>query len=402
MESLKEDTDTFSHFGAQVADRDAGLRTEFFVKKDDSAAPKTASTVTNSQSKEANQTFSILIVDDDEMNRDVLERRLNRQGYRVQMAENGRLAVDLVQKEKFDLILLDLMMPVLDGFGALTEFKNNAVTRHIPVIMLSARDEIDNVVRCIEIGAEDYLPKPFNPLLLNARIEASLEKKRLRDQEQAFVKKLYVEREKSKRLLLNILPASIADRLKDGQTNIAESFEKASVLFARIHGITELSKERSPQEIVTLINDLISGFDWLAEFYRFEKANTLGDTYMAVSGVPTPRDDYVQVNAEMALEMMRITKRFNSRNSLDVQLRIGISSGPVMAGIIGKKFITYYFWGETVDIANKMETHGKSGSIQVSSSTQQLLTDKYDFTENEEFDFSQDQTLETFFLTGRK
>src|SRR5439155_1624373 len=126
----------------------------------------------------------LLVVDDNEMNRDMLSRRLEREGYTVSVAENGRQALDLVRVQRFDLVLLDLMMPELDGFAVLERMKADDHLRHIPVIMISALDELGSVVRCIEIGAEDYLPKPFEPTLLRARIGACLEKKQLRDQEQ--------------------------------------------------------------------------------------------------------------------------------------------------------------------------------------------------------------------------
>src|SRR6266542_1247406 len=176
----------------------------------------------------------ILVVDDNEMNRDMLCRRLERQGHTVLEAEDGRKAVEILESVKVDLVLLDILMPELDGLQTLELLKANQSHRHTPVIMLSALDELDNVVRCIENGAEDFLPKPFNSVLLNARISACLEKKRLRDQEQAYLEQLRIEREKSERLLLNVLPKSIADRLKQGESTIADSFTDATVLFEAV------------------------------------------------------------------------------------------------------------------------------------------------------------------------
>jgi adenylate cyclase len=159
----------------------------------------------------------VLVVDDDEMNRDLLLRRLERQGHRVFLAENGLEALAMLRHARVDLILLDIVMPGLDGLQTLERLKADETLRHTPVIMLSALDEIDRVVRCVEVGADDYLSKPFNPVLLRARITACLEKKRLRDQEQAYLEQLQSEREKSERLLLNVLPQSIAARLKEGK-----------------------------------------------------------------------------------------------------------------------------------------------------------------------------------------
>jgi adenylate cyclase len=194
----------------------------------------------------------LLVVDDNEMNRDMLCRRLERLGHTVVEAENGRKALEILESVKVDLVLLDIIMPELDGVQTLEMLKADASHRYTPVIMLSAIDELDSVVRCIEIGAEDYLSKPFNPVLLNARIGACLEKKRLRDQEQAYLEQLRIEREKSERLLLNVLPKSIADRLKQGESTIADSFADATVLFADLGDFTKLSSRVPATEVVQM------------------------------------------------------------------------------------------------------------------------------------------------------
>ena len=160
---------------------------------------------------------SVLVVDDNEVNRDLLARRLQRQGHVVTVAEDGLQALEMLRRDPFDLVLLDIMMPQMNGYQVLENLKADEKLRHIPVIMISAVDDIDSVVRCIELGAEDYLSKPFNPVLLKARISACLEKKRLRDKEQAYLHELGLEKEKSERLLLNILPRAIAQRLKHGK-----------------------------------------------------------------------------------------------------------------------------------------------------------------------------------------
>jgi adenylate cyclase len=344
----------------------------------------------------------VLVVDDDEMNRDMLSRRLERQGHRVLVAENGLRALELLRSTRVDLILLDILMPELDGLQTLERLKTDESLRHTPVIMLSALDEIDRVVRCVEVGADDYLPKPFNPVLLRARINACLEKKRLRDQEQAYLEQLQSEREKSEHLLLNILPQSIAARLKEGETTIADSFSSATVLFADLVDFTRLAASISAPEVVRLLNEVFSQFDWLAELHRLEKIKTIGDAYMVVGGLPTPQSDHAVAVAEMALDMQKVVARMGAVGGIKLDLRIGISSGPVVAGIIGSKKFIYDLWGDTVNIASRMESQGELGTIQVSEPTYQLLSDTHFFRERGRIQIKGRGEMTTYFMLGRK
>ncbi len=274
----------------------------------------------------------ILAVDDDEMNRDMISRRLQKLGYDVTEAANGREALQKLKDGNYDLVLLDIIMPDLDGFQTLEFMKADPRLRHIPAIMLTALDDVDSIVRCIEAGAEDYVPKPFNPVILRARITASLDKKRLRDQEQAFLNQLQLERSKSERLLLNVLPKAIAERLKAGQRTIVDSFIDSTVLFADIVGFTRIAAKQSPHRTVQLLNEIFSGFDRIAEQLELEKIKTIGDAYMMVSGVPVIRSDHAQVCANAAFEMLEAVRVFNRRHQLEWGIRIGMNSGPVVAG----------------------------------------------------------------------
>ena len=343
----------------------------------------------------------ILVVDDNEMNRDMLGRRLERQGHTVLEAENGRKALEILESVKVDLVLLDVLMPELDGMQTLEMLKAHKTNRYTPVVMLSALDELDKVVRCIEIGAEDFLPKPFNSVLLNARIGACLEKKRLRDQEQAYLEQLRIEREKSERLLLNVLPKSIADRLKQGETSIADSFPDVTVLFADLGDFTRLATELPAPELVHLLDEIFSKFDWLAELHLLEKIKTIGDAYMAVGGLPMPRPDHVEAVAEMALDMQKVVTKLNAGDRKSFELRIGISTGPVVAGIIGSKKFIYDLWGDTVNIASRMESLGQLGAIQVSEPTYERLKDKYTFERRGKIEVKGKGKMTTYFLTGR-
>ncbi len=343
----------------------------------------------------------ILAVDDDDLNRDMLVRRLDKLGYEVVEASTGREALAKLKEGNFDLVLLDILMPDLDGFQTLEFMKADPRLKHLPVIMLTALDDVDSTVRCIEAGAEDYVPKPFNPVVLRARITASLEKKRLRDQEQAFLAQLQAERTKSERLLLNVLPKAIAERLKAGQRTIVDSFIDSTVLFADIVGFTRISAKQSPQRTVQLLNELFSSFDRIAEQLELEKIKTIGDAYMMVSGVPVIRADHAELCAAAAFEILGAVKAFNRRHQLDWSIRVGMNSGPVVAGIIGTKKFAYDLWGDTVNIASRMESHGQAGQVQISEVTKQLLEGKYDFQPMGLIEIKNSAPMPTYLLQRR-
>lgn len=344
----------------------------------------------------------LLVVDDHEMNRDMLSRRLERLGHTVLLAENGRQALELLKTHRVDLILLDILMPEMDGMETLGRIKQDEAVRETPVIMLSALDELDAVVTCVERGADDYLQKPFNPVLLTARINACLEKKRLRDQERAFVEELQIEREKSEQLLRNILPVSIAERLKGGETTIADDFGDVTVLFADLVDFTRLASRVPAPELVQMLNEIFSQFDWLVELHGLEKIKTIGDAYMVVGGLPVPRGDHVEAVAAMALDMLKVVARLTPPEGIQIDLRIGMSTGPVVAGIIGSKKFSYDLWGDTVNTASRMESQGEVGRIHVSESTYDRLKGDFLFEERGAMEIKGKGSMTTYFLRRRR
>jgi len=171
--------------------------------------------------------------------------------------------------------------------------------------------------------------------------------------------------------------------LKNGETTIADTFDEATVLFADIVDFQALSKQYQPERMVQLLNDLFSGFDWLVDMHGMERIRTLGDAYMAVSGIPAPHAEHGRAALDVALEMLRIAKRFNSRNGVDFKVRIGLSSGPVMAGIVGRKKFLYYVWGPTVNIARDLESSCPPDSIQVDGGIRAAFREKYVFQDSD-------------------
>ena len=344
---------------------------------------------------------AILVVDDNEANRALLTRRLTRNGHTVAHAEDGARALDMVRKHPFDLLLLDVLMPEMNGHEVLQAMKADLALRHIPVIMITGLDDLDSLIRCIEGGAEDYLTKPFDPVLLNARIGACLEKKRLRDTEQDLLRQVREAQAKSEELLLNILPRTIADRLKAGESTIVDTLPAVTVLFSDLVGFTELATRITGTEMVRLLDELFTTFDLLAREQGLEKIKTIGDAYMVVGGLPLPRADHARAVAELALNMMTAVQEKFSDPALPVRIRIGINSGPVVAGVIGRHKFSYDLWGDTVNTASRMESHGVTGGIQVSDATRQLLGDAYTFTRRDLTQVKGKGDLTAWLLTGR-
>lgn len=343
----------------------------------------------------------ILIVDDLRTNRLKLSLGLKKQGHTVAEAENGLRALEMLRTEAFDLVLLDIMMPEMDGYEVLRTMKQDSALRDVPVIVISAQDELESVVRGIELGAEDYLPKNFAPVLLKARIDASLEKKRLRDQEQAYIREIQEEREKSERLLLNILPAPIAARLKQDEGVIADHFDDVSVLFIDIVGFTPLATQMPPAEMVALLNEIFSTFDSLAAKHGLEKIKTSGDSYMVVGGVPLPNPRHLEAVAEMALDALASKEQFARGDQLPFQLRAGIHVGEVVAGVIGTQKFSYDLWGDTVNIASRMESQGLPNAIQVTETVFERLKTRYPFKPRGKISIKGKGEMMTYWLEGK-
>jgi len=342
----------------------------------------------------------ILIVDDNEDNRYTLQLMLESDGHeRITCAAGGNEAIALIKKEKFSLVLLDLMMPDLNGDEVLKATKSDPDQRDIPVVMISADTDADKVSQCIELGADDYLPKPFNPTILRARIGAALRRHSLRALESEYLGKLENEKRHCENLLRNILPAEIATRLRNGESNIADHFDDATVIFADVVGFGKITARMKAYEIVACLNQLFSEFDRLAEDAGIEKIKTVGDNYMAVSGVPTPRSNHARMAAKFALDAIAATGRLRSRLPAPFPIRVGLHSGPVMAGVIGTRRFAYDVWGDTVNIAARLEAAGQPNRVLASATTAKGLGSDYSFDGPHKIDTKEGRVLEVFFVS---
>jgi class 3 adenylate cyclase len=313
---------------------------------------------------------SILIVDDDEGNRTMLSRRLQRLGFRTTTAENGRIALERLKGAHFELMLLDIQMPELDGYQVLECLKADSERRDIPVIVLSASDEIERVARCIEMGAEDYLPKPFDPILLKARIGASLEKKRLRDREVSHLREIQEEKQRSDDLLHIILPHDVAQELKLTQAVKPRRFDNVGVLFCDIVSFTAWCDKHAPHEVLTYLQSLVEAFERISLECGLEKIKTIGDSFMATAGLLAPATNPALDCVRCGLAMIAKAKELPPH----WQVRVGIHAGPVMAGVVGRRKYQYDIWGDTVNTAARMEQAALPESICVTAETWQLLS----------------------------
>ncbi|MBP0620881.1 adenylate/guanylate cyclase domain-containing protein [Cupriavidus consociatus] len=350
----------------------------------------------------------ILVVDDLEANVLLLEQMLRGAGYVcVASTTDPRMVCELHSRNHYDLILLDLQMPGMDGFGVMEKLKEVQADSYLPVIVITAQP--DHKVRALQAGAKDFVSKPFDLAEVLTRVRNMLEVRLLHEESLKYGKaleqkvreleasretivrqsdelrqlyeKLVCEQQVTGRLLLNVLPAPIAERLKlrsdlvaTGPPEIiADKFPEVSVLFADIVQFTRFSPSMSPERLVAVLNEIFADFDNIADSRGLEKIKTIGDAYMAAAGLPVPAADHAVRAAHMALDMIESLGRFNARSGYNLQLRVGIHSGAVVAGVIGRRKFIYDLWGDTVNIASRMESHGVVGRVQVTEATRQQL-----------------------------
>jgi len=229
---------------------------------------------------------NILIVDDIEDNRYTLERRLKRDGYKnIFLAEGGKTALDMATKNKFDLILLDLMMPDMSGLEVLKYLKGDPLQRSIPVIMVTASDEVETAAECIINGADDFITKPFNGTLLKARVGASLEKKRLRDTEESYLDRVETDKKRSQQILKTVMPTSVANELQSSGKVRSRRYDDVAILICDLVGFTSFCEKNDPELVVETLQGLVENFEKAFEDFGLEKIKTVGDAIVAVAGL---------------------------------------------------------------------------------------------------------------------
>ena len=317
----------------------------------------------------------VLVVDDDPLNRMLLTRSLEQEGHRVGSAASGQEALEILREKPFDVVLLDIVMPELDGVSVLERLKRDPVLQHVPVIMISAVDEIDTVVRCIEMGSEDYLPKPFNPVLLRARINAALAKKRLHE----------VERERVREVFSRFVPEHVVDDVlerTDEDLRLGGSRGVGTVMFTDIREFTAFTERTQPDRVIDLLNEYFGEMIEAIFHHGGTLVGYLGDGLLAVFGAPIPLDDHADRALAAAREMLAVRlPRFNRRvreRTLGngFEMGIGLNSGLFIAGNVGSaRRLEYSVYGDTVNTASRIEGMTKTTrrSVLIADSTRQAL-----------------------------
>lgn len=341
-------------------------------------------------------TGRVLIVDDARINRLLLTTHVKEGGHHVECAADGREALEMLRLSSFDVVLLDLVMPKVSGYEVLAQIQEDPALRHIPVIVVSSVEDTQSVVRCIEMGAADYIFKPFNPVLIEARLNASLMRKRFHDAEEQHLAEIQAEQQRTAEVLYNILPRAIADRLKRGEREIVEYFPEATVLFADIVGFTKFSAEHTPVQVLQTLNTVFSAFDDLMEPHDAEKVKTIGDEYMAVCGIPVRHPSHAASATRLGQEMMRVLDSLSDELPGPITMRIGVHTGPVIAGVIGSRKFAFDLWGDTVNTAHRINGVASPGEIVVSGATHAALDGRFASTPRGSTPLRGRGALETF------
>ena len=338
----------------------------------------------------------VLVVDDDQVNREMLSRALTAAGCAVTAVEDGMRALQVLRSSNsYDVMLLDVMMPKMDGYDVLRFVQGDPELARVPVIVISGLDDIDSVVKCLDLGAQDYMTKPFDAAILRARIGSSLLRKRAADTERRYLRLIEAEEARSHELVLNILPAHIVDRLKAGETQIADHVDDVSILFADLVGFTGFSAEQSAADVVSILDSLIGTFDELARLHGIEKIKTIGDGYHAAGGLgAAPDGNHLTACVQLGVDMVHAV------NALDIglALRVGVNVGPVIAGVIGAHKFTFDIWSDDVNIAKRLESHGVPGRVQVTEAVRDRLADRFSFEERGTVDLKNRGPMVTFLV----
>ncbi len=351
---------------------------------------------------------NLLIVDDQSANVLLLEKILRGAGYTsIASTQNPHEVYQLHKENNYDLILLDLHMPIMDGFQVMASLREIETSGYLPVLVITAQPE--EKLRALKSGARDFISKPFNLAEVLVRVQNLLEVRLLNLQTKSLFEQVVAEQRVSEHLLNNVLPEVIVKRLKqqpefqaDNLSKvIADTFPEVTVLFADIVGFTKFAETVSARVLVDVLNEIFTKFDNITDHRGLEKIKTIGDSYMAAAGLPLPMHNHAEQAAHAAFDMLEAMERFNQKNDYKFEIRVGMNSGSVVAGVIGVRKFLYDIWGDVVNTASRMESQGVPGKIQITDSTQIRLGQSF-ITQNMGYkDIAGKGAVNTWFLVNR-
>ncbi len=337
----------------------------------------------------------IVMVDDEPTILEVLQIHLEEAGYSdVTALTDSSHALELLQVDPPDILLTDLMMPTVDGLQLLAAVRADPHLAHLPVIVLTSSRDGDLKFQALNLGANDFLSKPVDPSELILRLRNNIAIKHYQDQ-------LAEARRESDVLLRSILPEPVAERLKRGES-VTDHFEDATVLFADLVNFTDFASRASAPVVVDQLNEIFRTFDRLVESRGLEKIKTIGDSYMLAGGVPVRRADHASAVVDTALAMIEATGQLCELGRACCELRIGVHTGPLVAGVIGTSKFSYDLWGDTVNVASRMESQGVTGSVQISEATRAAIGGAFDLEARGPMDIKGKGMMNTWFVTGRR
>ncbi len=345
---------------------------------------------------------TVLVVEDSPVNRKILTELLSRQGYKTLAVDSGEEALTLLKTERPDLIILDILLPGINGYLTCEQLKSDDQTRDIPVIFISSLDTTEDKLVGFEAGGVDYITKPFRPAEVLVRISTHLRLCRLQRKLEEKNKQLEEEKQKSEALLRNVLPDRIAWELLATGSCVPQLYTDTTVCFTDIVDFTAASSKLAPETIIRELNDLFTAFDRISGKHGCERMKTIGDAYFFASGVPDKDPRHADNVARAALEMIDFLQQRNRDAELSWLIRVGIHSGPVVGGVVGTEKYLFDIFGDTVNIAARMEKIGLPMEVNVSSTTHALLNDRFVMSDGEETDVKGTGKQVTYTLIGHR
>jgi CheY-like chemotaxis protein len=339
----------------------------------------------------------LLVVDDNGQNRDLLSRQLARQGYIVLTASNGAEALEVLETKTVDLILLDVIMPVMDGVETLRRLKSNEALEEIPVLMLSSLDEVDGALRCVEMGAEDFLSKPVKPAVLEARISANLDLYRMRERERLYQERAEADQGLIEELLLAAFPESVAARVQNGDAGLADAVPEATVLCCTLRGLVTPTSNDHLNGRLRELRKLAGSVEDLVREHGLEILIWRPHGFLAVAGAPSPVDDHAQRTAALGLALLQQGMSLEGPNGSPLGMGLGLHTGPVVGAALGGSRLRYEVWGEGVTAAEGVAAAADNGALLVSPTAHSRLKELYRFEPRQVMDIAGTQ-MRTYLL----